>query len=45
MNPDLGCPYSRMDRALKERLFERQEKLKQSQAYKKKNQQHPAFKK
>lgn len=45
MNPDLGSPYSRLDRNLQERLFEREEKLKKAQTYKKKNQQHPAFKK
>lgn len=28
----------------KPRLFEREEKLRKSQLYKKKNQQHPAFK-
>lgn len=30
---------------MKDRLFERKEKLKKAQTYKKKNQQHPAFKK
>ena len=45
MNPDLISTFSRVEIALKERLFERQEKLRQSQSYKKKNQQHPAFKK
>lgn len=29
----------------KDRLFEREERLKKAQTYKKKNQQHPAFKK
>ena len=45
MFPDLSSPSSRVDRALRERLFEREEKLKKSQTYKKKNQKHPAFKK
>lgn len=45
MNPDLISAFSRIDTTLRERLFERQEKLKKTQTYKKKNQQHPAFKK
>lgn len=41
MNPSFGSSYSYE----KPKDYIREEKLKQSQAYKKKNQQHPAFRK